>query len=95
MKHYFKKILSAMLALALLLSCAALASCGKKASDIKIGVLREDDSSGEAAAWEKYLRAVGEEMGITFDFTTTDSSAAEVSAINTYASRGYDAIFLF
>lgn len=95
MKHYFKKILSAMLALALLLSCAALASCGKKASDIKIGVLREDDSSGEAAAWEKYLRAVGEEMGITFDFTTTDGSAAEVSAINTYASRGYDAIFLF
>ncbi|MGN1096028.1 MAG: hypothetical protein ACI4QR_06535 [Eubacteriales bacterium] len=96
MKITFKKALSLILALALFMSCAfILASCGNKKTDIKIGVLREDDTSGEATAWESYLKTVGAEMGITFDFTTTNSSASEVAAINTYASKGYDAIFLF
>ena len=62
---------------------------------LKVGVLREDDSSGEALAWEAYMKTVGAELNITFDFITTDSSTAEVSAINTYASKGYDAIFSY
>lgn len=76
--------------LALLMSCR-----GGGGEKIRIGVLREDDTSGEAKAWEKYLRSMGEELGFTVDFTTTDSSSAEVSAINTYASKGYRGILLF
>ncbi len=87
------------LSLCLLLSLPPLAllmSCREGGSEkIRIGVLREDDTSGEAKAWEKYLRAMGEELGFTVDFTTTDSSSAEVSAINTYASKGYRGILLF
>lgn len=78
-----------------LLSALPLASCSGGNRNYKIGILREDDSSGEAAAWEEYLNGIGSEMGITFDFTTTSSSEAEVSAINTYASKGYNAILLF
>ena len=62
---------------------------------LKIGVLREDDTSDEARTWEEYLKTVGKELNMTFDFTTTNSSSSEVSAINTYASKGYDAILLF
>lgn len=87
------------LSLCLLLSLPPLAllmSCREGGNEkIRIGVLREDDTSGEAKAWEKYLRAMGEELGFTVDFTTTDSSSAEVSAINTYASKGYRGILLF
>lgn len=90
-----KRTLALILALAALLSILSLASCSGGGKDYKIGILREDDSSGEAAAWEEYLSGVGRDMGITFDFTTTSSSEAEVSAINTYASKGYDAILLF
>ena len=81
---------------AILLVCALLplAGCKKGASDLKIGVLWEDDTSGESAAWAKYLRTLAKEYGFTIDFTTTNSSSSEVSAINTYASKGYDAILL-
>ena len=83
----------------LLLSAApllCLSSCGGDGGEkIRIGVLREDDTSGEAKAWEKYLRAMGDELGFSVDFTTTNSSSAEVSAINTYASKGYRGILLF
>lgn len=71
-----------------------LGSCKKGASDMKIGVLWEDDTSGESAAWAKYLRSLAKDYGFTVDFTTTNSSSSEVSAINTYASKGYDAILL-
>lgn len=92
----FRKALSVFLALTLVLAMGVIfASCGNKGSDVKIGVLREDDSSGEAKAWEEYLKKMGSEMGFTVDFTTTDSSSSEVSAINTYASKGYNVIFLF
>ena len=93
-----KKLISLFVAIACLLSCTfALSACsdGNANKSYKIGVLREDDSSGEAAAWEEYLESVGKSMNITFDFTTTSSSESEVSAINTYASKGYDGILLF
>ena len=62
----------------LLLSAApllCLSSCGGDGGEkIRIGVLREDDTSGEAKAWEKYLRAMGDELGFSVDFTTTTRS---------------------
>lgn len=80
----------------LLVICALLpmVGCKKGADDLKVGVLWEDDTSGESAAWAKYLRALAKDYGFTIDFTTTNSSSSEVSAINTYASKGYDAILL-
>ena len=52
---------------AILLVCALLplAGCKKGASDLKIGVLWEDDTSGESAAWAKYLRSLAKEYGFT------------------------------
>lgn len=47
-----------------LLSALPLASCSGGNRNYKIGILREDDSSGEAAAWEEYLNGIGSEMGI-------------------------------
>lgn len=82
------------LALLICLLVPAAAGCKKGASDLKIGVLWEDDTSGESAAWAKYLRSLAKEYGFTVDFTTTNSSSSEVSAINTYASKGYRAILL-
>lgn len=97
MKKRMIKLLCLSLCLLLALPpLALLISCRDGSSEkIRIGVLREDDTSGEAKAWEKYLRSMGEELGFTVDFTTTDSSSAEVSAINTYASKGYRGILLF
>lgn len=100
-KTLLKTICLTLLASLLLSVCC---SCRKGSGDkgnidgqkaLKIGVLREDDSSDEASAWEKYLKTVGKDLNMTVDFTTTDSSSSEVSAINTYASKGYDAILLF
>ena len=102
MKKSFMKTICLALFAALLLSVAS--SCKKGSGDkgnideqktLKIGVLREDDSSDEASAWEKYLKTVGKDLNMTVDFTTTNSSSSEVSAINTYASKGYNAILLF
>lgn len=92
-----KKILSVLLAICMVsVSLFALASCNANTTkEYKVGVIREDDSSGEAIAWQNYLVEVGKDLGLTFDFTTTDSSTAEVSAINTYASKGFKAILLF
>lgn len=97
MKHVLKTLIALALACAMLAACGVMCtSCSNGAGKaIRIGILREDDASGEAKAWEGYLKKLGEEMNIDFDFTTTNSSGAEVSAINTYASKGYDAIFLF
>ena len=94
-----KRLISVILTIACVLGCASvMTSCSQNEptqKSYKIGVLREDDSSGEASAWEEYLKTVGAEMNITFDFTTTTSSESEVSAINTYASKGYNGILLF
>ena len=102
MKKLFLKTICLALFAAIFLTVAS--SCKKGSGDkgnvdeqktLKIGVLREDDSSDEASAWEKYLKTVGKALNMTVDFTTTNSSSSEVSAINTYASKGYNAILLF
>ncbi len=102
MKKSFMKTIYLALFAAIFLTVAS--SCKKGSGDkgnideqktLKIGALREDDSSDEASAWEKYLKTVGKDLNMTVDFTTTNSSSSEVSAINTYASKGYDAILLF
>lgn len=94
--HSGRRTLSFLLAaLTLLTAIPLFAACKKSVSDLKIGILREDDTSGEASAWERYLRSLASDYGFTVDFTTTNSSSAEVSAINTYASKGYRAILLF
>lgn len=90
------RLLSLVLAFLLISAGTVLfASCRRDASDLKIGVLWEDDSSGESAAWAGYLKTMAKEYGFQIDFTTTNSSSSEVSAINTYASKGYHAILLF
>lgn len=92
----FKKWIAVILSVACLAAFGVvLTSCGGNNGTVKIGVIREDDSSGEASAWEAYLNGVGKEMNITFDFTTTASSSDETSAIRTYASKGYKAVLLF
>ena len=93
-----KKLISIILALAMvfaLCACGSSSESGTEIKALKVGVIREDDTSGEALAWEAYMNAIGEELNITFDFVTTDSSTAEVNAINTYASKGYNAIFSY
>ena len=94
-----QKIICAVLAAVMLFGLAA---CGSNSTSdsgelkaLKVGILREDDTSGEALAWESYLKKIGKELNITFDFVTTDSSTAEVNAINTYASKGFNAIFSY
>ncbi len=95
-KRRYLRMLSLMMAIFTLIGAlAVLSSCMDQKEEIKIGVLREDDSSGEAAAWESYLKAMAKAYGMTVDFTTTNSSASEVAAINTYASKGYSGILLF
>ena len=51
------------LALLICLLVPAAAGCKKGTSDLKIGVLWEDDTSGESAAWAKYLRSLAKEYG--------------------------------
>lgn len=92
-----KRILSLLLALSLLFcSLTFLSSCsgdkGKNAG-VKIGVLRSDASSEEALAWEKYLRDLCSEMGVSIDFTAALKNAdEELSALQNYASLGYNGI---
>lgn len=92
----FTKILSLVLAAMLLLGMAVTAGAeDTELKALKVGVLREDDTSGEALAWEAYMKEIGKQLNITFDFVTTDSSTAEVNAINTYAAKGFNAIFSY
>ena len=80
----FTKILSLVLAAMMLLGLAVTAGAeNAELKALKVGVLREDDTSGEALAWEAYMKEIGKELNISFDFVTTDSSTAEVNAINT------------
>lgn len=95
-KKRIRRFTALLLSILFLLPTAGMfSSCMGGGSDVRIGVLREDDSSGEASAWEKYLRSLASDYGFEIDFTTTNSSASEVSAINTYASKGYRGILLF
>ena len=60
----------------------------------KIGLLRNDTTSDEALAYEKYLTELAKEMGfsITFSESTEGNATNEVNQIQTWASAGYDAI---
>lgn len=90
------KLLSLLLAAMMLLGITVSAGAeDAELQPLKVGILREDDTSGEALAWESYMKEVGKDLNITFDFVTTDSSTAEVNAINTYASKGFNAIFSY
>ncbi len=73
---------------------AALVGCKGGSKGGKIGVIMEDDSSGEFLAWKAYLNKVGADLGYSFEFQKTDSSASEVSAINTFASKGYKGVLI-
>lgn len=81
MKNRILKTVSIMLFSAFMLSL--LSACQKggnkgntdEQKSLKIGVLREDDTSDEARTWEEYLKTVGKELNMTFDFTTTNSSS--------------------
>ena len=75
MKKSFMKTICLALFAAIFLTVAS--SCKKGSGDkgnideqktLKIGVLREDDSSDEASAWEKYLKTVGKDLNMTVDF---------------------------
>ena len=91
-----KKVKNVLLPTLLAVGAAAIAtSCGGGASKGgKIGVIMEDDSSGEFLAWKSYLNTVGGDLGYSFEFVKTDSSASEVNAINTFASKGYKGVLL-
>ena len=88
-----KNVLLTVMALG---ASALLASCnnGGQKSAVKVGVIMEDDSSGEFLAWKAYLNKVGQDLGYSFEFTKTDSSTAEVNAINTFASKGYKGVMI-
>lgn len=62
--------------------------------EYKIGLLRNDTTSDEALAYEKYLTELANEMGfsITFSESTEGNATNEVNQIQTWASAGYDAI---
>lgn len=90
-----KRILAASLgALLLFSSCLLLLTgCGKRRISAKIGVLRGDASSTEALAWENYLRDLSAEMGVSIDFSKAlESADDELSAVQNYASLGYNGI---
>lgn len=87
-----KNVLFAVFALS---ASAVLAACGGgQSKGGKIGVIMEDDSSGEFLAWKDYLNKVGGDLNYTFEFIKTDSSTAEVNAINTFASKGYKGVLI-
>ena len=88
--------MSCLLAVLLVLALpAALSGCTTPVKSVKIGVLREDEGSGLAAAWKDYLLSLAGEYGFNLHFTTTDSAESEISAIKAYASEGYHAVLLF
>ncbi len=62
---------------------------------VRIGVIRKDDASAEAAAWESYLHTMGQKLGFTADFATVDSPEAEMSAIQLMSDAGCKAVLLF
>lgn len=96
MRKILKRIISSAVAfMFIVFNMCFLCGCGKRSiGTVNIGVVRNDGVSDEALSWERYLVKMGNELDLKFDFTTVKSGEDEVEAINTYAEKGYDAIFL-
>ena len=96
MRKILKRIISSAVAsMFIVFNMCFLCGCGKRSiGPVNIGVVRNDGVSDEALSWERYLVKMGNELDMKFDFTTVKSVEDEVEAINTYAEKGYDAIFL-
>jgi len=62
--------------------------------EYKIGFLRNDTTSDEALAYEKYLKELSEAMGfsVTISDSTDGNATNEANQISTWASAGFDAV---
>lgn len=96
MRKILKRIISsAVVFVFIVFNMSFLFGCGKKdMGTVNIGVVRNDGASDEAISRERYLIKMGEELDMKFDFTTVKDSDEETEAIDTYAKRGCDAVFL-
>lgn len=96
MKHFGKKLVAGVCALALTVGAtAALTACGKNGNDeIKIGVLVSDVSGEEAVAFRNYYtQYIAKEYDVTFTYTEQLTDAAsEIAAIEQFAGQNYDAV---
>lgn len=105
MKLKMKKL--AGLGLVAAMSLSTLAGCGnsgnaagdtsakesKKQSDVKIGVLVQDVSGEEALGFRAYYEDyIADQYGVTFTYT---DAASEKSAIEKFASQGYQGVISF
>lgn len=109
MKLKMKKL--AGLGLVAAMSLSTLAGCGnsgnaagdtsakesKKQSDVKIGVLVQDVSGEEALGFRAYYEDyIADQYGVTFTYTDELTNAAsEKSAIEKFASQGYQGVISF
>lgn len=109
MKLKMKKL--AGLGLVAAMSLSTLAGCGnsgnaagdtsakesKKQSDVKIGVLVQDVSGEEALGFRAYYEDyIADQYGVTFTYTDDLTDAAsEKSAIEKFASQGYQGVISF
>lgn len=109
MKLKMKKL--AGLGLVAVMSLSTLAGCGnsgnaegdtsakesKKQSDVKIGVLVQDVSGEEALGFRAYYEDyIADQYGVTFTYTDELTDAAsEKSAIEKFASQGYQGVISF
>ena len=109
MKLKMKKL--AGLGLVAAMSLSKLAGCGnsgnaagdtsakesKKQSDVKIGVLVQDVSGEEALGFRAYYEDyIADQYGVTFTYTDELTDAAsEKSAIEKFASQGYQGVISF
>lgn len=95
MKKLLAVLLSVLMVVGMLAGCSESSSGEPKQVSAKIGVLRGDSSSEEALAWEKYLNDLSSTMGVEIDFTTAlESADDELSAVQNYASLGYDGVIV-
>ncbi len=101
MKNKFKKLVSVLLVLTCTLMCFS--GCSSSSNDdsssqtsdpIKIGVLVADVSGEEALGFREYYEGyIAKNYNVTFTYTDELSDAAsEKSAIEKFASQGYQAI---
>lgn len=109
MKLKMKKL--AGLGLVAAMSLSTLAGCGnsgnaagdtsakesKKQSDVKLGVLVQDVSGEEALGFRAYYEDyIADQYGVTFTYTDELTDAAsEKSAIEKFASQGYQGVISF